>query len=87
VGGPQWTDAISRLSPGVDVLVACLKMPLINGIDVYNIHERSRAAHSYGHHGHAQEHHGDLSLSMMLSRLDTQQAFDPLVPLNAWRRR
>jgi CheY-like chemotaxis protein len=77
-------DAISRVvAGGVDVLVLDLKMPLINGIDVYNtLKDQGRSIPTIIITGSGQEHSSELSLfdDVILTGI-LNKPFDPLVLL------
>ncbi len=77
-------DAISRVvAGGADVLVLDLKMPLINGIDVYNtLKKQGRNVPTVIITGNAHESSGDLSLfDDVMSTGILNKPFDPFVLL------
>jgi CheY-like chemotaxis protein len=78
-------DAISRVvAGGVDVLVLDLKMPLINGIDVYTtLKKQGRSVPTIIITGNASEHSKELALfdDVVLTGI-LNKPFDPLVLLD-----
>lgn len=78
-------DAVSRvLAGGVDVLVLDLKMPLINGIEVYNtLKKQDRSVPTIIITGSASEHSKDLALfdDVVLTGI-LNKPFDPLALLD-----
>ena len=78
-------DAVSRvLAGGVDVLVLDLKMPLINGIEVYNtLKKQGRTVPTIIITGSASEHSKDLALfdDIVLTGI-LNKPFDPLALLD-----